>query len=130
MAILQTVQDYVTQSRILLQDMVVPYRYDDESLVTALNMAFYELARLRPDVVLRMNKTQRITFDVNNGDLNVPNFTTTFILDVVPLSAQFRMPVLYFICGYAQLRDTEDTQDNRAAAFMAKFVAQLTTAQA
>lgn len=125
MAILQTVQDYVAQSRILLQDTVQPYRYDDEGLVTALNMAFYEIARLRPDVVLRMPKTQRVTFALNNGDLDVPNFTTTYNLDVVPLSPALRMPVLYFIMSYAQLRDTEDVQDARAAAFMSKFETQL-----
>lgn len=125
MAILQTVQDYVTQSRVLLQDLVQPYRYDDESFVTALNMAFYEVARLRPDIVLRMSKTQRLGSVLNNGDFEVPNFSASYLSDTVPLSAQYRMPVLKFMVGYAQLRDVEDVQDQRAAAFISKFESEL-----
>jgi len=50
--------------------------------------------------------------------------------DVVPLPVQFRMPVLYFMIGFVQLKDNEDTQDTRAAALLNKFVSQLLTVAA
>ena len=46
---LDTVQDYITDARVLLQDLISPYRYDDPSLLTALNVALLEARRLRAD---------------------------------------------------------------------------------
>jgi hypothetical protein len=38
---------------------------------------------------------------------------------------QYRVAFLFFMVGFAQLRDEEDTQDTRAAAFIGKFTQQL-----
>jgi len=127
MATLETVSDYVTQSRILLQDTVQPYRYDDESLVTGLNFAFYEIARIRPDILINITLTQRVAPLTSTGDADVPNYSTAYESDPVYLPAMYRVSAVYFICGWAQLRDTEDTQDTRAAAFMNKFTASMLT---
>jgi len=129
MAVLETVQDYVSQARVLLQDLVQPYRYDDASLVTALNLAFYEISRLRPDILLGMDVTQRTTSQIDTGDADVPNYDVSFLTDVVPLPSQYRVAALYYICGNAQLRDTEDVQDARASAFINRFTAQMLTTQ-
>ena len=45
----------------------------------------------------------------------------------VDFEQQYRTALLYYVCGNAQLRDEENTEDNRAATFMTKFVGQLTT---
>lgn len=127
MAVLETVQDYVSQARVLLQDLVQPYRYDDESLVTALNFSFYEIARVRPDILIGMTIIQRTSPLTSTGDADVPNFSVSNITDAVPLPVMYRLAALYYVCGYAQLRDTEDVQDQRAVAFMNKFTAQMTT---
>lgn len=127
MAVLETVQDYVSQARILLQDTVAPYRYDDESLVTALNLAFYEIARLRPDILIGLEISQRTTSQVDTGDADVSNYSAAYMSDVVGLPVQYRVAALYFICGNAQLRDTEDVQDARASAFINRFTQQLLT---
>lgn len=127
MAVLETVQDYVSQARILLQDTVAPYRYDDESLVTALNLAFYEIARIRPDILIGLEISQRTTSQVDTGDADVSNYSSAYMTDVVGLPVQYRVAALYFICGNAQLRDTEDVQDARAAAFINRFTQQLLT---
>lgn len=127
MAVLETVQDYVTQARVLLQDLVQPYRYDDASLVTALNLAFYEIARIRPDILIGINITQRTVSQIDTGDADVPNYDAAYLTDVVPLPAQYRVAALYYICGNAQLRDTEDVQDARASAFINRFTQQLLT---
>jgi hypothetical protein len=41
----------------------------------------------------------------------------------------YRVSLLYYICGQAQLRDDENTQDARASVFLNKFVAQMLTIQ-
>lgn len=127
MAVLETVQDYVSQARILLQDTVAPYRYDDASLVTALNFAFYEIARLRPDILIGLEVNQRTATQIDTGDANVSNYDVAYMADVVALPVSYRIAALYFICGNAQLRDTEDVQDARAVAFINKFTQQLLT---
>ena len=109
MAALATVTDYFTDARVLLQDTVAPYRYDDPSLLSALNAAFLDASRLRPD--LFMNKA-------------VPSYSAVDTTAVdVPM--QYRTAFLYYVIGRAQLRDEEVTQDARASAFLSKFTAQL-----
>ena len=107
---LDTVADYVREARVLLQDQVVPYRYPDADLVSALNMGILRARFLRPDLFI--------------GTTTLPSFTandtTTFSMDV-----QYRVPFVYFIAGHAQMRDEEDTQDNRSAAFLSMFAKQL-----
>jgi hypothetical protein len=107
---LDTVQDYVREARTLLQDTVPTYRYADAELLSALNMGILTARKLRPDLFLNVT--------------TLPYFTavdtTSFAMDV-----QYRMPFVYFIVGHAQLRDEEDTQDNRANAFLGAFTAML-----
>ena len=111
---LDTVSDYVGRARVLLQDTVSPYRYSDADLVENLNMAMLEARRLRPDL-----------FIGRSDDL--PDFGATSDSTAVDIDAMYRMALLYYICGQAQLRDEEDTQDARATIFLNKFVAQMLT---
>lgn len=107
---LDTVADYVREARTLLQDQVAPYRYTDPELVSALNLAILSARKLRSDLFL--------------GVATLPSFTavdtTAFVMD-----HQYRVAFLYFMVGHAQLRDEEDTQDSRAAAFKGMFASQL-----
>jgi hypothetical protein len=125
MAVLETVQDYVSQARILLQDTVQPYRYADADLVTALNFAFYEIARIRPDILIGLTLVQRATPQFDTNDAQTPNYSESYMTDLVYLPAQYRLACIYYICAHAQLRDTEDVQDERAAAFMNKFTSSM-----
>lgn len=109
---LGTVQEYVTQARVLLQDEVEPYRYEDAELLVSLNMAILEARRLRPDMFLD-------TFDDLPGDYSVVDGTE------VEIDEQYRSAFLYYIVGMAQARDEEDTQDARATAFLNLFQNQL-----
>lgn len=110
MAMLDTAADYIREARTLLQDTVATYRYSDLELLSALNLGILTARRLRPDLFLNIT--------------TLPYFTavdtTAFAMD-----QQYRMAFLYFIVGHAQLRDEEDTQDNRASAFIGRFTAQL-----
>jgi hypothetical protein len=110
---LDTVADYVSEARVLLQDQVAPYRYPDSDLVSALNMGIMTARRLRPDLFI--------------GVTSLPSFSESDIasLTAFAMDVQYRVPFVYFITGHAQLRDEEDTQDARAAAFIGKFTTQL-----
>lgn len=111
-----TVQDYVDEARVLLLDEIAPFRYQDSDMVKALNMAFFETRRLRPDLFLSTNPTG-----------SVPSFTAVDNTPVV-IDPQYVTPLVYFLCGSMQMRDEESTQDSRAGAFMAMFKQAMTGA--
>jgi hypothetical protein len=112
---LGSVSEYIRQARVLLQDTVADYRYPDLDLVDALNRGLLEIRRLRPELM-------RSYFSSGVPDFSVSNLSAS-----VPLDEQYRIALLYYICGQAQLRDDENTQDARAAQFMTKFMAQMLT---
>jgi hypothetical protein len=110
---LETVANYVAEARILLQDVVPTYRYGDAELITALNLAIMTARRNRPDLFLSVTTIPFFTVaDIASSKL--------FVMD-----PQYRVAFLFFMVGWAQLRDEEDTQDTRAAAFIGKFTQQL-----
>ena len=100
---LQTVSDYIGDARTLLQDTVPPYRYQDDSLVTALNLACLETRRLREDLFAFYRDTPQ--FDPDDQGVTVP------------LEARFRLALLYQTCAHALMRDQEDIQDARSSQF-------------
>lgn len=117
MAALDTVQDYLTVTRTILQDKIEPYRYTDEELVTALNLAFTEVRRLRPDAVAPYLRK------------SLPAFTTSNLSAKVDMDPQLRTSLMYYMAGHAHLRDNDDAEGSRAAALLNKFVSQLLTIQ-
>lgn len=110
---LDTVQDYVTASRILLQDTVQVYRYPDSDFVLALNEGILDASRLRPDLFMAYASTP--SYAAVDGT-------------AVTIDPMYRVAFPYFMAGWIQLRDEEYTQDSRAAAFMSMFTHMLTTA--
>lgn len=117
MPALNTVGQYVTESRRLLQDERVPYRYPDKDLVDALNIAMLEARRLRADL-----------FITNN--FAIPYFDTTGapnMAAVVSMDPMYRSTLVYYMVGRMQLRDDEATTDQRASGLMQKFTAQMLT---
>lgn len=102
---LDTVNDYISDGRVLLLDTIAPYRYDDPSLLVALNVALLEGRRLRPDL-----------FIFTCGD-DVPTFTANDNT-IVPMEKQFRLAFLHGMVGHALERDQEDVQDARSQAFL------------
>lgn len=107
---LETVADYVAYARELLQDEKnAPYRYSDASLVRGLSLALLEAKKLRPDLFL--NQT-------------IPTFTTNDST-TVPIDEIYRVPMVYYVCGIAQLRDDEEVTDQRAAGFLSMFQSKL-----
>jgi hypothetical protein len=126
------VSDYIGQARTLLQDTVQPYRYPDTSLVLAINNCWQEIARLRPDILInaRYSASSGASGQTTTLDALVPTFSATNEGAAVPIPTQYAMSVLYYMVGFAQLTDNEDTQDARATALINKFVSQLITVMA
>lgn len=106
---LSTVQDYVNDARTLLQDKISPFRYSDDELVTALNIALLDTRRVRADLFLGDGTATSLS--------SVQNFTVPDTT-VVNIEQAFRLAVLFGVCAHALARDQEDVQDARSAAFM------------
>lgn len=121
MATLDTVQKYVNRARTLLLDTAAPYRYTTDDLVEALNMGILEARRIRPDLF-------RSFFRSEDG---LPEFTSDApgLAEEVEIDEQYRVSFVYYMVGQIQLRDEEDVQDARAAAFLNKFTSQLLSTQ-
>lgn len=111
---LNTVAEFVEQTRVLLQDTVADYRYPTNEIIMALNMGLLEARRLRPDLFIE-TATEIPSYETDGTDDNT----------AVAIDQQYRMGLLYYMVGMINLRDEEDTQDARAAALMNKFTTQL-----
>lgn len=113
---LEKLGDYIVESRRLLQDEFVPYRYPDKDLVEALNIGLQEARRLRPDLFLPL--------------FEVPYFNASGTIDLdqpVTLDPMYRSSLVYYATGRMQLRDDEPTVDQRAAGLLQKFIGQMLT---
>jgi len=105
-----TVADYVADARTQLQDLVPDYRYDDASLLVALNAALLEARRIKPELF------------VYNWEVGGQVQAFTAIDDTyVDIEPQFRLAIVHGLIGHALERDQEDYQDQRATAFLALF---------
>ncbi len=104
-----TVTAYINDARTLLVDTIAPYRYDDPSLLVALNVALLEARRLRADLFIYATPDGSVpSFDANS---NQP----------INIEEQFRLAIVHGLVGHALERDQEDIQDNRATAFLKVF---------
>jgi hypothetical protein len=105
---LHTVQGFVKGVRGLLLDKVQPYRYSDDAILAALNLALLDGRRLRADLFVCRYGNEVPEFNQVSGD-------------VVPIEPQFRLAFEYGIAAHVLLRDEEDVQDARANAFRDMF---------
>jgi hypothetical protein len=111
---LATVAEYITEVRSLLQDTAVPYRYSSDEIIRTLNLAIGDARRVRPDMF------------IDYFDTTLPGYSSASPAVAVALPEMYRLSFIYFITGYLQLRDQEDTTDARATVLINKFTAQLT----
>jgi hypothetical protein len=108
---LETVADYLQDARILLQDVIPPYRYDDFSLLMAFNITLLEARRFRADLFV---------YNQNCRHGQVP-FYSAVDAERVPIELSFRPPLVYGLVGHALARDQDDYQDSRASSFLNIF---------
>lgn len=121
------VADYMAEARVLLLDQVQPYRYDDDGLVTALNSAMYDIAKIRPDILADWRYKRPLSLQ-NGLEDNIPElFDPTNSGELVPIPAPYKMATVYYMVANLQLRDVEDSTDQRASIFMGLFKSQMTS---
>ena len=94
---LETVGQYIEESRRLLQDELSPYRYPNDDLVDALNIGLLEARRLRADLFLPSFTLPWF----------VPTKTAGGLVAKVPFEPMYRQCVVYYMVGRMQLRDDE-----------------------
>jgi hypothetical protein len=105
-----TVADYLADARTILQDLIPDYRYDEPSMLTALNVALLEARRIKPELFV---------YDFEHEG-QVQSFTA--VDDTyVAIEPQFRLALVHGVIGHALERDQEDYQDQRATSFLALF---------
>lgn len=105
---LQTVDNYIKDARTLLLDKTFPFRYPDDSLLEAFNLAIQEGRRLRPDLF------------VFKSSIRLPDYSQVDGT-IVPIEPQFRRAFVYGLVGHALLRDQDDVQDARANSFLSSM---------
>jgi hypothetical protein len=101
----------VANARVLLQDRVEPYRYETDQLVAALNIALQDARRIRPDLFI--------------PNYTIPVYSPADMAAVIVFPDFYLSALLYFVVGFAQMMDQEDTSDARASALLGTFTAKL-----
>lgn len=117
-AALDTVGKIIDYARILLQDTIEPFRYPTDQLIQILNFSVMDARRIRPDLFLEVQPSPA-------NPTVIPYYTD--VTDPVTIDQQYRLALVYFVVGQANLRDEEETQDARAAAMMLKFAQMLSS---
>src|SRR5215831_7887036 len=105
---LETVSDYIADARVLLQDLIPSYRYDDPSLLTAFNVTLLEARRMRADLFIYTESGRVPYYAAVSGQR-------------VPLEESLRLPMVYGLVGHALARDQDDYQDARSGSFLQLF---------
>ena len=109
--VLNGVGDYIADARVVLQDTIQSYRYADDQLVTALNLAFLDGKRLRPDLFINGRWEPYPTWTVADIPINT----------AIPMQDTFRQAFVFGCCAHAVARDQEDIQDERSVAHSNTF---------
>ena len=112
----KTVEQIIDGARRILQDEVTPFRNPQADLLSFLNNGLYEMKRLRPDAWLSM-----LGVDLPEYGDNVTDLATQ-----IPINPIFYQQLIYWVAGYAELKDDEYAVDQRAALLMRAFGADLT----
>ena len=110
---LMSVASFIDTARTILLDRTPPYRYSDDQLLDALNVALLEGRRVRPDLFVYRHGGTVPSYQAVSGE-------------TVAIDPMYRLPFLYGMVGQAMLKDEEDVPVERANSFMSKFEAMLT----
>jgi hypothetical protein len=109
----RSIGNVISEARVILQDKIAPYRYTDTELVNIFNNALYEMKRLRPDAWL------------GSYGAEIPLYDETQFATEIPFPSIMFQATVFFIVGYAELRDDEFSADSRAIALLGAFGRQI-----
>ena len=104
-----TLRDVLTVSRELLKDEDSnEYRYSTASLIRYINLAVTSTYNIRPDAFC----------SVYSG---IPSYTEADLDAPFPLPLNFFHPFVFFVTGYAELRNDEFSDDARAKSLLTAY---------
>lgn len=109
-----TIGDLFTAARAILNDtssVAGPPRYTDDDLMLAFNQGLMEARGRRPDAFLSMGLRVGLPLFRAPDDLAVP----------FPLDQIFYPLFVYFVVGWAELREDEFTSETRATVLINRF---------
>jgi hypothetical protein len=116
----KTLDNLVDEIRLMTKDRRVPYRYTQTDILEAINSAFRETKRLRPDIFVGCCTDEAGgTIDLPSyveADLGLTPTPTPYLIDEI-----FFMTTVFYAVGKLQLGDDEFTLDNRAMTLLAAF---------
>lgn len=115
----KTLDNLVDEVRLMLKDRRPPYRYTQADILEAINSAFGELMRVRPDIFYGCCADENGTIelpDFDEADLAVTPDPTPF-----PIELTYFMPIVFYSVGKLQLGDDEFAIDNRAMSLLGAF---------
>ena len=107
------INDAVTRSRQLINDLDLPYRHSDEKLLGYFN-----------DALLR---TQSLRADLFIGDLQQKTFYTILDLGVeFPIDAGYFTAIVDFMVSAVEMENDEFSTDGRGMSLYSRYVTKLT----
>lgn len=111
---LDTVANYITEARALLQDEdAAAYRYSDEDLKAGLGLALMNARKWRADLF-------------ENGTVPSIDRTTSSVTSLT-FELQYRNGLLFYMVGHCLLRDEEEGSPGLAAGYINKGMASFLT---
>jgi hypothetical protein len=114
----KTIDDAISEARLIISDARAPYRYTDLQMLSHLNTALAEVYRYRPDAYIGNFTTATL------GSNSVTSYVTADlgITTLFPLDNRlFFNPVVFFMAGRAELSDDEFTENTRATSLLKTF---------
>jgi hypothetical protein len=120
----KTIDDVVTEVRLILNDSEVPYRYALATIAQVMNTALREVYRYRPDAYIG-------NFTSGQLSANAANTYATTDFGLIPGTAfplddrLFFGPIVFYVSGRIEIEDDEFADDNRAMLLMKAFREQL-----
>jgi len=118
---LNTVADYSSDVRVLVQDTVPAFRYTDLEFLTALNVTLLEARRLRADIFIGQPFASPPQDYTSGDETTSPYVAANDTTDLTWIDQQFRLGLVLGTVAHLLARDQEDVQDARSAMFMQGF---------
>lgn len=113
------IDDALTETRIIIQDAVTPYRVSDAEMIRYLNNSLAEIRRLRPDIWLSVAAATDM--------YDVPEYTEAQLgtSEPYPLHDMYFPASVNYMVSMVESRDDQSIGSGRANSFMTLFMAQI-----
>lgn len=120
----KTINDAIAEARLMVNDVLPPYRNDDPVYLAYLNSGLRALYQVRPDAFIGnftqgiISTTAVVTYDITDL-VTVP--LTPFPVD----DRQFFNPLVAYMAGRIEIADDEYTETSRSQQLLLSFRQQL-----